>query len=175
MLNSGHRRSAPRRDSSRREISYTSPRRMWRSSARGWTVMLLAPAARHVSTARITEGSGAPRELRSVATLLTLTDSSTISCHPSGEMFADDGLDPSGPSVDDVLRGPFDHDAQQRLGPGIAHEHPPLSVERRFGLADDGADGRHFVDRTPLLHPHVDERLRIRHELGGQIGQLGPG
>ena len=46
-----------------------------RSSARGCTVMPGAPAARHVSTASITLGIAPPRELRSVATLLTLTDS----------------------------------------------------------------------------------------------------
>jgi hypothetical protein len=55
-------------------IPVTSAARTWRSSARGCTVMPGAPAATHVSTARRTRGSEPPRELRSVATLFTLTE-----------------------------------------------------------------------------------------------------
>src|SRR5690349_1519422 len=48
---------------------------MWRSSARGCTVMPVAPASRQTRTASITDGTDPPRELRSVAILLTLTES----------------------------------------------------------------------------------------------------
>src|SRR6187402_454212 len=55
-------------------ISRTSLARMWRSSARGCTVIPGAPASRHVTTAAVTLGTRPPREFRSVATLLTLTE-----------------------------------------------------------------------------------------------------
>ena len=48
---------------------------MWRASARGCTVIPGAPASMHARTASITDGIRPPRELRTVATLLTLTDS----------------------------------------------------------------------------------------------------
>ena len=59
----------------RARSSRTSSGVMWRRSARGCTVMPGAPAATQTSTASSTLGSRPPRELRSVATLLTLTDS----------------------------------------------------------------------------------------------------
>src|SRR5687767_2847983 len=46
---------------------------MCRASGRGCTVIPCAPASRHVSAACTTSGSVPPRELRSTATLLTLT------------------------------------------------------------------------------------------------------
>ena len=47
---------------------------MCRASARGCTVIPGAPASMHVRTASMTDGSWPPRELRTVATLFTLTD-----------------------------------------------------------------------------------------------------
>ena len=63
----------PRRDDSAAAISPHVPVVMCRASARGWTVMPGAPAAMQTSTASRTLGTSPPRELRSVATLLTLT------------------------------------------------------------------------------------------------------
>ena len=56
-------------------ISCTSSVVMCRASARGCTVIPGAPASMHVRTASITDGIRPPRELRTVATLLTLTES----------------------------------------------------------------------------------------------------
>ncbi len=55
--------------------SWTSALVMCRSSARGWTVMPGTPASTHTLTASSTDGTVPPRELRTVATLLTLTES----------------------------------------------------------------------------------------------------
>ena len=63
-----------------------------------------APAATHVATASSTSGSLPPLELRSVATLLTLTDSFI------------DGIDNlMGPSIDLLQILPFEHHAEERL------------------------------------------------------------
>ncbi len=74
MLNS----TRPRSGASSRAISRTSAAVMCRASARGWTVMPGAPAATQVRTASSTDGTRPPRELRTVAILLTLTDSFTM-------------------------------------------------------------------------------------------------
>ena len=62
-------------------IARTSSGVMCRRSARGWTVMPGAPAATQTSTASSTLGTRPPRELRSVATLLTLTHNRTMHRH----------------------------------------------------------------------------------------------
>jgi hypothetical protein len=54
-------------------IARTSAAVMWRSSARGCTVMPRLPAPTMTRTASITDGTDPPREFRRVATLLTLT------------------------------------------------------------------------------------------------------
>ena len=56
-----------------RAMSRTSVEVMCRASARGCTVIPAAPAFSTTSTASRTLGIWPPRELRSVATLLTLT------------------------------------------------------------------------------------------------------
>src|SRR5690606_30148727 len=65
----------------------TSSARMWRASGRGCTVMPWAPASRQARAARTTSGALPPRELRSTATLLTLTLRTVIGAslarHPS--------------------------------------------------------------------------------------------
>src|SRR5688572_22828793 len=82
----------------------TSDALMWRPSARGCTVMPGAPAAMHVDTAFNSSGSLPPRELRSVATLLTLTDSLI------------DRIDNlMGPQIDLLQVLPFEHHTHQRL------------------------------------------------------------
>src|SRR6476660_1768885 len=50
---------------------------MCRASARGCTVIPGAPASTHTPTASMTDGIRPPRELRTVATLLTFTDRRT--------------------------------------------------------------------------------------------------
>ena len=67
------RRTARRRAMSAATCD-TSNDRICRSSSRGCTVMPGAPASRQISTARGTLGTLPPRELRSVAILLTLTE-----------------------------------------------------------------------------------------------------
>src|SRR5262245_31879560 len=71
MLNSTLSRCGARNEA----IAGTSQRVMCRSSARGWIVMPGAPAATHTRTASTTDGTAPPREFRSVATLLTFTES----------------------------------------------------------------------------------------------------
>ena len=65
--------TVPRRGASSAARARTSAGLMWRSSARGWTVIPGAPAATATRAASTTLGTAPPRELRSVATLLTLT------------------------------------------------------------------------------------------------------
>src|SRR4030095_4578162 len=71
MLNS----TRPFRGASIAAMSNTSERVMWRGAARGCTVIPGEPASRHTCTASVTDGTRPPRELRTVATLFTLTDS----------------------------------------------------------------------------------------------------
>ncbi len=121
-----------------------------------------APAATHVSTASSTLGTAPPRELRSVATLLTLTDSADHALHLRRAFARTRFGDLLGPRLDRRLILALDHDAQQRLGAGVAHEHAAAAVERGF----DARDGRLTIAGTSstgvlLAHAHVDERLRI--------------
>ena len=69
-----------------------------------------APASMHVRTASITDGMRPPRELRTVATLLTLTDS-------LGKVFLHDAGDLVRPLLDLRVVFALEHDAEQRLGP----------------------------------------------------------
>src|SRR6185436_7740680 len=55
--------------------SCTSWKVMWRASFLGCTVMPGAPACTHTSAAATTDGITPPRALRTVATLLMLTES----------------------------------------------------------------------------------------------------
>ena len=66
------------RSSGRRR--YTSSRRMWRSSGRGWTVMPSAPKRSMSSAASVTHGRFSPRALRKVAILFMLTLKFVILC-----------------------------------------------------------------------------------------------
>src|SRR6187455_3351734 len=103
-----------------------------------------APAARQVLTAAMTLGSLPPREFLSVATLLTLTESTviffgTISLGPSSwpalasrQRAAHRVGDLFGPRLHGRLIFALKHDAQQGLGPGVAHEHAPAAGQGRF-------------------------------------------
>src|SRR5712691_9411180 len=100
---------------SARAMSRTSPGVMWRRSARGCTVIPGAPAATQTSTASSTFGSRPPRELRSVATLFTLTlKRAAISPQPSvlsSEVLFDHIDDLLRPAADLVLPLPLEHHA----------------------------------------------------------------
>src|SRR4029077_9534308 len=91
-----------------------------------------APASRQASTASSTRGSRPPRELRSVATLLTFT----LSFAMSAEVFLDDVDDFLRPAVDLVLTFALEHHAQQRFGAGVANQQPPLAGDPRFDPLD---------------------------------------
>src|SRR5690242_15593894 len=105
-------------------IARTSSGVMWRRSARGCTVIPGAPAAMQTSTASRTFGSRPPRELRSVATLFTLTESFVLSL---SKMFPYDIDDLLGPAADLVLLLSLEHHAQQRLGSGVADQQAALA------------------------------------------------
>jgi hypothetical protein len=94
-----------------------------------------APAATQTRTASHTDGIDPPRELRMVATLLTLTES----LGPVGPwrlvaliggQVSDRGAEMLSGDVDDFLAPlanlafvlPLEHHAQERLGAGVAHE-----------------------------------------------------
>src|SRR5262245_45419748 len=109
---------------------------MCRSSARGCTVIPGDPASTQTSTASITLGMRPPRELRSVATLLTFTERRIMKWafgYPdSAEVFFHHVHDFLRPAADVVLILPFEHDAQQRLGARVAHEQPSAAGDARF-------------------------------------------
>src|SRR6185436_5727084 len=115
--------------------SWASARVMCRSSARGWTVMLGAPASTHTLTASSTDGTVPPRELRTVATLLTLTESFVAVLailHVGDEVLFDRVGDLIRPRRNLALVLPFDHDAQQRLGARVANQQPPVARQPRL-------------------------------------------
>src|SRR4051794_30104065 len=104
-----------------------------------------APVSTQTRTASMTDGITPPRELRSVATLLTLTDRFAMEirmqnseCRIQNAEFplrrrSDVHLD----GVDDLLAPAADfldvlaleHDAQQWLGPGVAHEQSSVAFQ----------------------------------------------
>ncbi len=84
-----------------------------------------APAATHTRTASSTSGSLPPLELRSVATLLTLTDS-----------FIDGIGNLVGPVRSISLQVlPFQHHAEERLRARIADEQPAVAAQPLFDAA----------------------------------------
>ena len=124
MLNSIRLPSA----ASSREIALTSAMVMCRASARGCTVIPGTPAATHTRTASITLGSVPPRELRSVATLLTLTLSLACANQRSSEMLLDGAGDLCSPVLDFLLVPSLEHDPHERLGPGISHQQAAVAA-----------------------------------------------
>src|SRR6266851_4247278 len=103
-----------------------------------------APAARHTSTASTTLGTTPPRELRSVATLFTFTESRVIHARvlgapgTSSQMLPDHVHDLLCPAVNLVLALAFEHHAQERLRAGVAHQQPALSSDTRLHARDSG-------------------------------------
>src|SRR5262249_28153618 len=49
----------------------------------------------------------------------------------------------------------LDHHAQQRLGAGVAYQHPPPIAQRALGIVDRGRDRRHGLDVGLAAHPQV--------------------
>src|SRR5688572_23802405 len=94
-----------------------------------------APAAMHVETASRTSGSRPPLELRSVATLLTLTDSFI------------DGIDNlMGPPIDLLQILAFEHDAQKRLRSRVPYEQPAIAGELFFHVLHDRGHVRNLLE-----------------------------
>ena len=63
----------------------------------------------------------------------------------------------------------FQHDAKQRLGPGVAHEQPALTGQLRFDARNGGGDGRDGGQIHSLAHAHVQQHLRERRQIAGEI------
>src|SRR5262245_38815209 len=115
---------------------------MWRRSARGWTVIPGAPASTQIRTASSTLGVVPPRALRSVATLLTLTESLTIprDVQPDderlGEMLLHRADNGAGHGIDFALVPSFDHHTQQGFGSRIADHETPAAGEPFLDFVD---------------------------------------
>ena len=130
----------------RSAISCTSAVVMCRASARGCTVMPGAPASMHVRTASITDGIVPPRELRTVATLFTLTES--LITQDCARVHARSAIS-SAHCANRPLVFAFEHDAQQRLGARIADQQPAVAGELLLDLAHRVGDRRHLLaDRS---------------------------
>ena len=128
--------STARCDRRKAATSYTSWRRMCRSSARGCTVIPGAPAATQTRTASTTDRNVPPRELRSVATLLTLTLSLTkLHFHGVRNLVR--------PAVNLLLVLAFNHHAEQRLGARIPDEQAALPVQALFHAIHHLSDRRY--------------------------------
>src|SRR6266567_3906038 len=54
----------------------------------------------------------------------------------------------------------LDEDPQERLGAGIAEEHPAAVVELRAGALDGSHDRGDLLDRDPPRHTNVTQNLR---------------
>src|SRR5436305_15212034 len=97
------------------------------------------PAFTQTRTASITLGTFPPREFRSVATLLTLTES-LIMDRPhasSAQMHLQRLHDFCGHCLYFTAVLAFQHDAHQRLGAGEAHEQTAVPAQAVFHLLDD--------------------------------------
>src|SRR5262249_54959008 len=102
------------------------------------------PASMQTCTASSTLGTWPPRELRSVATLLTLTESFAMGVRCAlSQMLLHHVHDLLRPAADLVLALAFEHHAQQRLGAGVADQEPPLPGDARLDARDCFGDRRH--------------------------------
>src|SRR5438445_7785435 len=103
-----------------------------------------APASTHMRKAPSTLRTPPPRELRSVATLFTLTERRVIVVRRPmlSEVFLHHIHDFLRPSANLVLPFAFEHHAQQRLGARVAHEEPALPGDARLDARDGGGHGR---------------------------------
>src|SRR5262249_21653328 len=133
------------RGASQDASSRTSVAVMCRSSARGCTVMPGAPASTQTFAASSTDGSRPPRELRSVATLLMLTDSFTMAALDArGRTVARHGVrNLLGACGDLGGVAAFQHDPQQRFCSRVTDEQAPLPGKPLLDLLQHLGDLRH--------------------------------
>src|SRR5690349_22639127 len=129
----------------------TSAARMWRASGRGWTVMPWAPASRQARAARTTSGASPPRELRSTATLLTLTLSTAIAGSLALQQRREQPRQRLGQAHRPQRRGPVGAHPRRvgelagelalELGgdPGVAEHHRDLEIEPEAARVEVGA------------------------------------
>src|SRR5687768_14685675 len=152
----------PLRGASSSVISRTSAAVMCRSSARGCTVMPGAPASIQTRAASITDGTRPPRELRTVATLLTLTESLIMKCKMQNST-----CKPQNANLT------WAHDALLHLASCILHfeycilhfelhRHSNVLADRIDDLLTEPAD----LGLVPAFQHHPQQRLgaRIPHE-----------
>ena len=130
-----------------------------------------APAATQTRTASSTDGTLPPRELRTVATLLTLTERRIMRTRITPTCFFHGIDDFLPPPADLGLVLPFEHDAQQRLGAGVAHEQPAVAGEPRLDRRHDRRHRGHRLQIDLLLHAQVHQHLRIGRQLRRQVGE----
>src|SRR5262245_6691396 len=94
---------------------------------------------------------------------------------PSPEVLLNDVRDLLRPRLNLVRTLAFDHHAKQRLGTGIAHEQPTLSIEPLLYAFDGGANLRDGCEIDFLAHAHVQQNLRVGDEIAREIGKRTPG
>ena len=68
----------------------------------------------------------------------------------------------------------FEHDAQQWLGAGVAHEEPAVIGQLRFDAGHDLCDLRHLPKVGPFPDAHVDQHLRIGGQVGSELAERSP-
>src|SRR5688572_10615071 len=120
-----------------------------------------APAATHAATASSTSGSLPPLELRSVATLLTLTDSFI------------DGIDNLlRPTIDLLQVLSLEHHPEKRFRARVTDEQPAVATKSLFDLPHDGDDVGDLLEIRPFTYAYVQQHLRVRREIVGQVRQF---
>src|SRR4051812_47265315 len=117
-------------------------------------VMPVAPASRQTRMASMTEGTVPPREFRSVAILLTLTE--RRAAMRSGQVLLDGVHDLARPGADVLLVLAFEHDAQQRLGPRVADQEAPFAREALLDARHHVGDRRNGGELLTFFDAHVD-------------------
>ena len=69
----------------------------------------------------------------------------------------------------------FEHDAQQRFGARVPDEKPALARNARFHAGDRVGHCRHGVQFHLFAYAHVEQHLRIRGQVGREVGQRSSG
>src|SRR5262245_11058787 len=137
--------------------------------------MPATPAARHTFTASSTLGCRPPRELRSVATLFTFTESRALTLRASSDVCLDSIDDFLGPLPDLVLVLSLEHHAQQRFGARVAHQQAPAAFEALLDARDRLRDGHDRGQIDLVADSRVQENLRIAHEIVRQFAERAAG
>src|SRR5262245_57607111 len=135
-----------------------------------------APAARHTSTASSTRGTRPPRELRSVATLFTLTERRIIELENGTgpedwlpEVLLRDVHDFLRPGANFRLSCSFEHHTEDRLGSGIANQQTSLSCHTLLDARNHPCHlGKRF-QRHLLANRDLQQHLGIARQVGREI------